>query len=297
MKILVTGAAGMLAESLVPELRKKGHNVLATDINAGAECSFLDVRNYEKFLQIASAFKPDFIFHLAAETDVDKCQIQPDYAFENNAIGTYNAALIAKKLKTKLLYVSTAGVFDGKKAEPYTELDKPNPINIYGASKLAGEEYIKDLVDDFYIVRAGWMVGGGEKDKKFVHKILEQIKSGAKHIYAVTDKFGTPTYAPAFSEMVTTLIETDFFGLYHIACKNKASRFDVAKEILEILGRTDIELNPVDSSYFNKDFFAPRPASEVMRNYMLELRKMDKMPTWQDALKDYLYSLHIVDRY
>ncbi|MGC8622104.1 MAG: dTDP-4-dehydrorhamnose reductase, partial [Caldisphaera sp.] len=293
MKILVTGAAGMLADSLVPELKEREHEVLATDINTATGCDYLDVRDYKNFLKIANEFEPDLICHLAAETDVDKCQMQPDHAFETNTIGTYNAAIIAKKLRIKLLYVSTAGVFDGNKSEPYTEFDKPNPINIYGLSKLMGEEYVKNMVDEFYIVRAGWMMGGREKDKKFVHKILEQIKTGTKDIYAVVDKFGTPTYAPSFSKVVSELIETEFYGVYHISCKNVASRFDVAKEILRILGKTDIKLHPVDSTYFKDKYFAPRPKSEAMRNYMLELRKLDTMPTWQDALKEYLSELNI----
>ena len=118
--------------------------------------------------------------------------------------------------------------------------------------------------------------------------MLDQINSGAKQLYAVGDKFGTPTYAPAFSKTVVKLINTDFFGLYHGVCKNGASRYEVTAEMLKILGRQDISLNKVESSYFSNDYSTPRPTSEVLRNYALELRGMDDMPTWQDALKEYL---------
>ena len=289
MKILVTGAAGMLADSMVPELRSNGYDVLATDININVGgCTFLDVRDYNQFLKIAESFKPDYIFHLAAETDLEKCQSNPDNAFRTNATGTHNAVLIAKKLKARLLYVSTAGVFDGEKKKPYTEFDTPIPINAYGQSKFVGENYVKDLLDEYFIVRAGWMMGGYQKDKKFIHKMLDQINSGAKQLYAVGDKFGTPTYAPAFSKTVVKLINTDFFGLYHGVCKNGASRYEVTAEMLKILGRQDISLNKVESSYFSNDYSTPRPTSEVLRNYALELRGMDEMPKWEDALKEYL---------
>lgn len=289
MKILVTGAAGMLADSMVPELRSTGHEVLATDINMEfGNCTMLDVRDYGQFFRTADKFKPDYIFHLAAETDLEKCQADPDNAFKTNATGTHNAVLVAKKLKARLLYVSTAGVFDGEKKEPYTEFDEPVPINAYGQSKFAGEKYVKELLDEYYIIRAGWMMGGYKKDKKFIRKVLDQINAGTKQLYAVGDKFGTPTYAPAFSKTAARLIDTDFFGVYHGVCKNSASRYEVAAEMLKILNRQDISLKRVDSSYFNKDYSTPRPNSEVLRNYALELRGINDMPTWESALKEYL---------
>ena len=292
MKILVTGAAGMLADSMVPELRANGHEILATDINTEVSgCTMLDVRDYDQFFRIADKFKPNYIFHLAAETDLEKCQADPDNAFRTNATGTHNAVLIAKKLKSRLLYVSTAGVFDGRKKEPYSEFDEPMPINAYGQSKFAGENHVKNLLDEYYIIRAGWMMGGYSKDKKFIRKILDQINSGQKKLYAVGDKFGTPTYAPAFSKMAAKLITTDFFGLYHGVCKNSASRYEVVLEMLKILDRHDILLEKVDSSYFNKDYSTPRPVSEVLRNYALELRNMNDMPKWEDALHEYLKTI------
>jgi dTDP-4-dehydrorhamnose reductase len=140
MAILVTGAAGMLAESLVPILRQMDHEILATDINVSdSGCAFLDVRDYEKLWLIASRdFKPDLIVHLAAETDVDKCELYPNHAYKTNALGTHNVALICKRLRIPMVYVSTAGVFDGTKEGPYTEFDEPHPINVYGMSKLMG---------------------------------------------------------------------------------------------------------------------------------------------------------------
>ena len=294
MKILVTGAAGMLGDSLVPALRHMNHHVRSTDINVlNMEYDYLDVRDYREIWRFASCtFKPDLVAHLAAETDVDKCELDPDHAYRTNALGTQNVALTCKKLRIPMVYISTAGVFDGKKDHPYTEFDEPCPINVYGSSKLAGERYVAELVDEYFVIRAGWMIGGGRKDKKFVRKILDQIRSGATKIYAVTDRYGTPTYAPAFSIVVRNLITTGLFGTYHVACKGQGNRFDVAKEILMITNRTDIDLIPVTSEYFRTSYPAPRPRSEMMRNYMLELRGLDEMPTWQEALKQYLHDCY-----
>lgn len=123
------------------------------------------------------------------------------------------------------------------------------------------------------------MVGGGEKDKKYVAKIIKQINEGAKEIYAVTDKLGTPTYAPDFSKVLSKLLRTNQYGLYHLARKGSGTSYDVARKILEFLGRTDIEPIPVTSEFFSKTYPAPRPRLEMMRNFMLDLRGMNTMRT------------------
>jgi dTDP-4-dehydrorhamnose reductase len=290
MKVLVTGAAGMLADSLVPALRRAKYSVLPTDIDVSKSgCTHLDVRDFNEVWRFASrSFKPRMIIHLAAKTNLEKCELDPDDAYKNNALGTQNIALACRRLKIPMVYVSTAGVFDGTKQGLYTEFDKPNPINVYGSSKFAGETYVRETVGEHFIIRAGWMIGGGSKDKKFVKMILDQISSGATKIHAVTDKFGTPTYAPAFSRVAVELIKSGFFGTYHLACRGQATRYDVAQEILAVVNREDIDLIPVKSDYFDKEFPAPRPRSEMMRNYVLELRGHDEMPTWQEALRQYL---------
>jgi dTDP-4-dehydrorhamnose reductase len=132
------------------------------------------------------------------------------------------------------------------------------------------------------------MVGGGAKDHKFVAKILQQINEGAKKIYAVGDKFGTPTYAPDFAQCFARLIASGSYGLYHMACTGRASRFDVAKKILQVLGRTDVEVVEVDSSFFQQTYPTPRPRSEMMRNLMLDLQGMNTMRGWEIALEEYL---------
>lgn len=289
MKILVTGAAGMLGSSLVPTLRGDGHKVYPTDIETSNEgMEFLDVRDIEEVFNLVKHLKPDLIMHLAAETDVDRCELEVDHAFMTNTIGTQNVALACQESNAIIVYISSAGVFDGEKKEPYTEFDEPNPINIYGKTKLEGEKVVKRLLNRYFIVRAGWMIGGGEKDKKFVAKIIKQIDEGAKELHVVTDKLGTPTYAPDFSKVLARLIITNQYGLYHLACKGSGTRYDVAKKILELLGRTDIKLTPVTSDFFSETYPAPRPHSEMMCNFMLDLRGMNTMRSWDEALKEYI---------
>lgn len=289
MRVVVTGAAGMLGTSLVPALRAAGDSVLSTDINhVSGDIGFLDVRDLGAMIDVSEKHRPEMLFHLAAETDLERCETDVDYAFAENYIGTQNACAVCNRLDIPLVYISTAGVFDGVKTEPYTEFDKPNPINVYGLSKFLGEQIVRETVPEHFIVRAGWMVGGGVRDKKFVHRIVEQLDTGAKAIYAVGDKFGTPTYAKTFSAVLSKLIRTRLHGTYHLACKGRASRYDVAAEILRILGRTDVKLEMVGSDFFKEQFFAPRPRSEEMRNYVLDLRSMNEMPQWQDAIRDYL---------
>lgn len=287
MKMLVTGAAGMLGSALCPALKQKKHEVFVTDLtstNDGIE--YLDVRNLKQVEEAVQSFKPDIVMHLAAETDVDKCEISPDHAFKTNTLGTQNVSLVCQKRNVVMVYISTIGVFYGDQVEPYTEFDNPNPINIYGRSKLEGEKIVERLLNRYYIVRAGWMVGGGPaRDKKFVGKIIKQMNETTT-LKAVNDKIGSPTYTVDFSRCLINLVETGYYGLYHCTNKGYCSRFDVAKKIVDIFGRPDVTVEPVSSAYFPLP--ALRARSEMSRNYKLELLGLDTTRNWEDALRDYI---------
>ena len=225
MKLLVTGSTGMLGSSMIPILVKRGYEVVTSNFLY----SHMDITDIEQVRKTAKLACPDMILHLAAETDVDRCERELLHAYNVNTWGTRNVARACKLLKIPMLYVSTIGVFYGDKKEPYNEEDEPNPANIYGRSKLIGEEWVKKLVKDYFIVRAGWMMGGGPtRDKKFVGKIIRQIQAGVTEIKAVTDKVGSPTYAPDFCEVVANLIATKEYGLYHCTNHGYPSRYDVA---------------------------------------------------------------------
>jgi dTDP-4-dehydrorhamnose reductase len=282
MRMLVTGAAGAVG-SYVPEVFSDWELVL-TDVVGDFEQ--LDVADPAAVLQAVARAEPDIVLHLAAATDVDRCEQDPDWAFRANTIGTQNVALACRETEAVLVFISTAGVFSGDKPEPYTEFDEPGPANIYGESKLAGERIVASLLGRYYIARAGWMVGGGHRDKKFVGKIVQLIEDGTTHLRAVDDKLGSPTYAPDMLEGIKRLLGTGYYGLYHMVNDGACSRYDVAVAIRDLLGRSDVSVEPVSSAHFPLP--APRARSEAMRNYKLELLGLEPLRPWQDALGHYL---------
>lgn len=288
MKILITGAAGMLAADVIPILLEKGYDVVQTDINQRLPViSALDVSNLKNVLELVARISPDYIFHLAAETNVDFCQQDPDHAFKVNADGTKNVALACKKFNIEMVYISTGGVFSGAKETPYIEIDQTGPVNIYGQSKLDGEKAIISNLSKYFILRAGWMVGGWELDKKFVYKIVQQLRQGKKQLIAVNDKFGSPTFTKDFAANLMGVINTKRYGLYHMANKGTCSRYDIAVKIVEFMRLKDkIEVNPVSSAQFPLP--APRARSEMMCNYKLGLLGFNNMPHWEESLKEYI---------
>jgi dTDP-4-dehydrorhamnose reductase len=289
MKVLVTGANGMLGSALCPTLSKSGHHVCATDLQNEDGIDYLDVTKPGDIEDCVRRFDPDILVHLAAKTDVDSCELNPQESYDVNALGTKNVVEACATTKIPLVFVSTIGVFDGEQTEPYVETDIPNPVNTYGETKLKAEGIVCDSLHDYYIVRAGWMMGGGpSRDKKFVGKIMKQLQTN-NEIMAVTDKFGSPTYAADFSDCLTKLMRTKHYGLYHCTNKGSASRFEVAQSILRYLGREDVRLTPVDSTRFPLP--ARRARSEVSRNSHLESLGLDTMRPWREALYDYVRTL------
>jgi dTDP-4-dehydrorhamnose reductase len=282
-RILVTGAAGVVG-GYVSEVFSD-HDLILTDIVGDTDR--LDVTDALAVRKVVLEAKPEVVIHLAAATDVDLCEQDPDLAYRTNAIGTQNVALAARAAEAVVVYTSTAGVFGGEKVEPYHEFDVPGPANVYGHSKLGGEQIVQTMLSRFYIARAGWMVGGGAKDRKFVGKILELIDRGETRLRAVDDKIGSPTYAKDLARGIRALLETEHFGLYHLVnAGGDCSRYDVAVELCRILGRDDIEVEPVSSAHFPLP--APRARSEAMVNLKLDLLGLDLMRPWREALAAYV---------
>ena len=291
-------SSGHAGSAVYPAFVAAGHDVEATDLAPrdvrGLPMRHLDVRHHREVVDAIAAHRADLVLHLAAETDLETCETDPDGAYVTNTLGTQNVAVACQTSGSTLVYISTAGVFDGEKADgPYNEFDAANPINVYGRSKYEGELLVLRLIPRHFVVRAGWMVGGVDRDHKFVAKVIDQLRAGATTIRAVTDKLGTPTYTEDFAANLLELVGTQFYGRYHMACIGEGSRFDVANEIVRYFGRDDVTVEPVTSAAFVDEYFAPRPRSEMMRNYMLELRGMNRMRPWKDALRDYLGGLSL----
>jgi dTDP-4-dehydrorhamnose reductase len=249
----------------------------------------MDIRSREQVMATVRKVKPSLVIHLAAETDVDRCEREPDHAFRSNMVGTLNVALACQKHNVDLVYVSTAGLFDGNKPDAYTELDKPAPVNVYARAKLEGEVIVQTLHPRHYIVRAGWMFGGRHRDKKFVGKIASRCleEGDSAEIHAVNDKKGSPTYAKDLLAGIRRLTETGVYGLYHLVNEGSATRYEVAVEIASIL-QTGTRVSTASSDSFVLP--AARPNSEVARNYKLDLMGLNTMQPWQDAMREYLGS-------
>ena len=289
MKVLMTGSTGMLGSAMYPILKEYGHEVVTTNFLL----THPDVRNIVDMEKAVDLSKPDIFLHLAAMTDVDACELNDNLAYDINYRGTQNIAEVCRMYKVPMLYVSTIGVFYGDKEEPYVETDVPCPANVYGYSKLLGERAVQKLLNKYYIVRAGWMMGGGpQRDKKFVGKIIRQAKENHVLI-SVDDKYGSPTYVRDFSRVVAQLITTDKYGLYHCTNQGKASRYEITKVIVDCLGTGNV-IVPVHSSYFEEKYkklqllTAPRADSETAINENLKKIGLDSMRPWEVALRDYI---------
>jgi len=289
-RVFITGCGGMLGNAIYPFFKTWYDDVLATDKDVSEDwLTKLDVRDTKALQKVFAEYKPDIVLHLAAETDLEYCEKHPQITQDTNSTATKTISQMAEKHGAALVYISTAGVFDGKKSEDYTEYDTPNPIMVYGQTKYEGELHTLKYCRKSYVIRAGWMMGGGKrKEKKFIYKILQQIGEGKKEIFAVDDKWGAPTYTYDFAMNLFLLIESKKYGLYHMVCEGKGNRYDVAKELLRICNRQDITLTKVKSDFFAEEYFAPRPPSEIMINTKLDELGINHMRSWQNALQDYI---------
>lgn len=266
--IIITGSNGMVGSYV--------------DFGIKTDKRMLDVTDLEETTKILNKYKPMAVIHLAAETDVDRCERDPAYAYTVNAIGAYNVAVASHNIGAKMIYVSTSAVFDGLSNVPYNENDKPNPQYFYGRSKYIGEALIKDISDNYIIARVCGVFGGGlKRDQKFVSKIVNQIKqSDCKEIKVVDNAFVSPTFGKDLIGHLKHLIKKDEKGIFHLSNKGVCTRFDMAVKIAETL-KSDVKITPVDSSYFNLS--AKRGYNESMKSLKFDLAR-----DWQEALEEYL---------
>ena len=283
-RVLVTGAAGMVG-TYVHEVFADCR-VTVTDIRGDGPN--LDVVDRAAVRDAVVRAQPDLVVHLAAATDVDRCEREPDWAFQQNVAGTENVALACRPEDIPLVYISTASVFRGDKPEPYVESDAPAPANVYGRTKLAGEQAVTSLLQRYYILRAGWMFGGIVRDHKFVGKIARIMSAwriGMAPVRIVDDKSGSPTYGRDLLLAAKSLVGTEQYGLYHVCNGSPTTRLRLAFALRDALGRPDIDVMPVPSEAF--DLSAPRGGSEAMST-----QKLNRLGivgrSWEEALAEYV---------
>lgn len=277
--ILLTGGNGQLGTELRHLLDEKGLNYVSTDAQE------MDITDEKATLEFIQELKPTVIYHCAAYTAVDKAEDEGKELDEKiNVNGTENVAKAAKAVGAKFVYISTDYVFDGTKKEGvYKETDTPNPQNEYGRTKLLGEQAVKDLLDEYFIIRTSWVFG------KYGHNFVYTMKRLAQthpRLTVVDDQYGRPTWTRTLAEFMVYIIENNAdYGIYHLSNDNSCSWYEFAKEILK---ETDVEVAPVTSAEYPQK--AKRPQYSV-----LDLTKAKNtgfvIPTWEEALADMTASL------
>ena len=285
----IAGCGGMLGQAFW-KVWGKNFKITATDKDVNEDwLKYLDFRNYAEYEKQVRSAKPDVLIHLGALTDLEYCEQHPEETYETNTLAVENAVKIANIFHVPLIYISTAGIYDGKQSV-YDDWDVPNPLGVYGRSKYLGERFVIENSHDYYIFRAGWMMGGGKKDKKFIKLMHDQIASGATTLHVVNDKDGTPTYTHDFAKNALKVFNSKFQGLYNMVCGGETSRLEVAKFMVQHLNLQDkIKIIKVRSDYFPQ-YWATRPPSERLVNKKLNLRNLNIMRPWQKGLAEYLDS-------
>lgn len=287
-RIYLAGSGGMLGEAFHRTMKDKAE-LKCTDIDVNAPwLSYLDFRDYAAYRKDVLEFKPDFLYHLGAFTDLEFCELHPEETYDTNTLSVENAVHIANELNIPLLYIGTAGIFDGGQ-QTYDDWDTPGPLGHYARSKYLGERFVAENCRQHLVCRAGWMMGGGPtKDKKFIQKLMKQIKGGSKELLVVDDKLGTPTYTVDFARNVDALMDARYWGIYNMVCDGLTGRLEVAQKLVELLGQPDLKVTPVSSDHFAKEYFAKRPPSEQLVARKLRLRKLYMMREWDVCLAEYL---------
>ncbi len=273
-KVLVTGSKGQLGLKLL--------EILPPDFEvAGVDIEEMDVTNPDDVLSCFYLHRPDIVIHTAAMTDVEGCEVTPETAFRVNGIGTQNIVAAAREFDAVMLYLSSDYVFDGEKSTPYLEFDQPRPINVYGKSKLMGEMSVREVLNKFFVVRTSWLIGPG---KNFVRTILNLARE-RDELRVVDDQIGKPTFAHDLARAIKALVNTPFFGTYHVTNSGETTWYKLAVKAIEFAGLKTKVVPIMTQEYPTK---ARRPRNSSLANVAFEVRNLVVMPHWEDSLKAYL---------
>lgn len=277
-RILVIGAKGMLGTDLMKVL----HSFPSAEI-IGWDIDEIDIRVEKDTIERIGRLRPEVVINVAAYTNVDECESQPEKAFAINAEGMRHVVLGTTKCHAKVVYLSTDYVFDGKKKGPYLESDLTHPLNVYGRSKLQGERYVQELTENGLIVRTQWLFGKGGNN--FVASILRQARE-KKELSIVNDQLGSPTYTVDLARAISALIERDRKGIFHVANSDECTWFRFAQSILEFSGIAGVSLRPISSKELNRP--AVRPPYSVFDCSKLKEEAGVTLRPWSEAVKEYL---------
>lgn len=289
MRILITGAAGMLGTDARRVFAEHRHEVIATDVNADEASGIraLDITDAAGVRALMQEAQPDLVFHGAAYTNVDGCERDPDLAYKVNALGSWAVASAAESVGAALVAISTDFVFDGSKGSAYTEFDTPSPISHYGASKLAGENLARQSCRKCYVVRTSWLYGVHGKNFPFTMLALAKTKP---LLNVVADQYGTPTYTLDLLGAVLDIIQTQLYGVYHVSNGGECTWHDFAQAVLDKAGVGNVPVQAITSAQDAATRGTPtrRPPYSVLRHSALALQGLDTLRPWPDALDAFL---------
>ena len=267
----------MLGSDLVDILENESqHELILADIEE------LDITNLEKVKKMINQEKPEIVMNMAAYTDVDGCETSRELAYNVNAIGPKNLAIASNEIGTKLLHISTDYVFPGNSIKPYNEDDKTGPQSYYGVTKLEAEKFIKDSMENYFIVRTAWLYG--INGKNFVKTMLNLAKNNTE-ITVVNDQRGSPTFTVDLANAIVELVKTDKYGIYHVTNSDECSWYEFAKDIFE-LANVEIEVKPVTTAEYPTP--AKRPQYSALSHEKWNSSGFKPLRNFKKALKEYL---------
>lgn len=276
MKVLVTGANGQLGYDVVKELQKQNIECYGA---ARKDFDIVDFNGTEKFI---ANYMPDIVIHCAAYTSVDKAEDEQGLCYLVNASATKNIAKICKKINAKMLYISTDYVFDGTKDGFYEVEDIPNPINVYGKTKLFGEQAVQRILDKYFIVRISWVFG--EHGNNFVKTMLRLGKE-RKEISVVADQYGSPTYTADLAPLLVEMIQTEKYGIYHATNEGVCTWAEFAEEIFTISGM-DVKVNHITMAEYPTR--AKRPMNSRLNKTKLKFKGFRLLRNWKEVIKEFI---------
>jgi len=276
IRVLVTGARGMLGSDVVKRLAELGLDC------TGVDREDFDIADREQTLRYICTLKPHVVVHCAAYTDVDRAEDERDLCRAVNVDGTRNIAEACKAINAKLVYISTDYVFDGRGTQPHAEHEPVNPLNYYGYTKAEGEKAVCQTLDEYFIIRTSWLYGA--KGRNFVRTML-RLAENTSEIYVVNDQIGAPTFTRDLAVLICDMLQTDRYGIYHGVNGGFCSWYDFAREIFKLRG-IDVKVNPISTERYERR--AKRPLNSRLSVENLIRNGFNALPPWQDALERYL---------
>lgn len=279
MKVLVTGALGLLGREVCREVRSRGWEAAAVDLPDG------DLSEPGVASRLAAGAAPEAIVHCAAWTEVDACEADPARAFRANAVAARNVAVAARRAGAKLVHVSTDYVFSGQEQGSYREYDAVGPLSVYGASKEAGERLVREQTPEHFILRTAWLYGASERCfPAAIERLGAQFAREGRPLRVVDDQRGTPTWSRELARQIARLLPTEAFGTYHATAGGETTWFEFARRIVRDRG-IPVEVVPCTTAEFPRP--APRPRNSVLENFCLGLEGLDAMRAWEAAWEEF----------